>query len=158
MCLPPNGGDDDIHGDVAHAHRKGDATHVRHDIAAALKDQLSRIRIKEVHIEVHNGTVIYRHDEGETLLDQDAVAIHIEPIKEVPRHGDTIVPKQIIEELSGERGGVRFLLAHEHTAATRMASIVMVSVARAPCHGSSEHEDANDALIGIRDLLKRVAQ
>src|ERR1700704_1238569 len=135
-----DGGDDDIHGNVARAHRKGDDTDFRHDIAPTIEDDCARIRIKELNIEVHKGAVVERHDQVETLLNQDAVAIHIDRIKEAPSHGDTIINKQITEELGGEKGGVRFLLAHQHTAAAPGATSVMVAATRAPSQDPHEHE------------------
>jgi hypothetical protein len=140
-----DGGDDDINGDVARAHRKGDDTDFRHHIAPTIKDQLARIRVKELNIEVHEGAVVQGHDQAETLLDQDAVTIHIGRIKKTPSHGDTITDKQIAEELGGEKGRVRFLLSHQHTATARGVPIVLVSATRTPCHGSSDHEDADQA-------------
>jgi hypothetical protein len=51
--------------------------------------------IKELHIEVHKGAVVYSHDKGERFLNKDAVTIHIGWIKETPSHSDTISHKQI---------------------------------------------------------------
>jgi hypothetical protein len=88
--------------------------------------------------------VVDRHDEVETLLEHDAVAIHIKRIKEVPRDSDTLVHQQIAEELGREPCGVRFLLTHQYTAA-RVMPLVMVAAPRAPCHGSGKHEAADEA-------------
>ena len=135
-----NRGHDHINGDIKPTH--GDGTALWHHTAPTIRDELSRIRIKKLHIEVHERTVIQGHDEGETLLDEHAVAIHIERINEAPIHGDTIVHKQITQELCGERRGVRFSFANEETDSTLMVIIVMI-VPTASAHNSREQEETN---------------
>src|SRR5215510_428054 len=103
------GGDDDINGDVARTHGKGDDTDFRHQITPTIGDQSPRLRLKQLNIKVYQGAVVDRHDEVETLLEHDAVAIHTQRIKEVPRDSDTLVHQQIAKELGGEPCVVRFL-------------------------------------------------
>jgi len=121
------GGYDHIDGDIMRAHDKGDHTDFRHHSDSTIADQLSRIRIKEEDIEVHQRAVVQGHDEGEILLDKDSVAIHIGRIKDTPSDGDTIAGKHLAKELGGERRSVRFHLAKQDTAAAIVVAIVMVS-------------------------------
>jgi len=49
---------DHIDGDVARVHDQGDCTDFRHHSDSTIADQLFRIRIKELDIEVHQRAVV----------------------------------------------------------------------------------------------------
>src|SRR5438093_7625671 len=136
-----SGRHDDIDSDVARAHYKGYRTDFLHHINATILDQLSRIRIKKLDIEIHERAVVEGRHQGEIFLDKDSVAIFICHIKEIPVDNETVIGNDSVQELSGGQRVVRFHLAKEETATATLGRIVTVSP-RASAQGTSDHENA----------------
>src|SRR5262249_14691927 len=107
-----------------------------------IMDQLVCIRIEELESHVHLRAVVESHHQGETLLDQEAVGIHIRRIRETPRDDDTVTHKRLAQEIRSAGRIVRFHFLHQLTAAVLVVMMVMVIIP-APAHGSNHHEDAD---------------
>jgi hypothetical protein len=73
----------------------GDYTAFGDQRAATIEQQLLGIRIKELHIEVDPRPVVERHEQGETLLHEEAVGIHIRRRTDRARHVDTIAHERL---------------------------------------------------------------
>jgi hypothetical protein len=92
-----DGGHDHIDGDVAPAHDKGDHAAFWDQRASTIEHPLLGIRIQELHIAVDPRAVVERHHQAETLLDQEAVGIHIRRMHNRARHVDTIAHKRLAQ-------------------------------------------------------------
>jgi len=104
---------------------------------------LSRIRLHKLHREDHQRTGVERDDQGETLADKHAVAIHIRWICETPIDDATRTDRQLTEELCRERGVVRFHLAKGETA----TPTARVSPPGTPTYGSYEEEETHPTAV-----------
>src|SRR5262245_27356880 len=110
------------HGQSDSTHDNRDRTDFWHHRVATITQQLSRIRLHKLHREDHQRTGVERDDQGETLADKHAVAIHIRWICETPIDDATRTDRQLTEELCREWGVVRFHLAKGETATTTLVS------------------------------------
>jgi hypothetical protein len=128
---------------MSRARGQGHHTDFWYSTHATIHDQWSRIRIKELPIEVHQRAVVEGRNEGETLLDKDTIAIDVGHSKETPVDAHTIISKEVIKQLRGERGGMRFHLSKQETDIPIGEIIIMVSPRASPItssHSSRNHE------------------
>src|SRR5262249_36893903 len=110
--------------------------------AATLLDRVAGICFQELERNVHIRAVVERHRQGERLLDQEAVGIHICRIRETPCDDDTVPSKRCAQEVRRAGRIVRFHFARPPTVVVMVVMMIMVIVP-APAHDSHHQQDAD---------------